>query len=449
MDIARGQRIKLQDLISTGSRFAVDLQLDTGGISVDSACFGLDAQRKLSDERYMTFFNQPTTPCKGVSLDGANRFEFDLERLPPTIDALVVTLAIDGPGAMNGLRPSALHVVHEGVEVAAHRFDGSAFAAERAIMLIELYRKDGGWRLNAIGQGFNGGLDALIVHFGGTVAEPAPNPPAATVPPPAAPPPAPSAAISLEKRVEKEAPHLVSLVKKVGLSLEKAGLSGHKARVALCLDISASMSRLYSSGQMAAFTERILALAARFDDDGQLDVFLFGNEVHEPEPMSLAGSRGYVERLLKRYPLEGGTRYGVAMQAIRRHFYPQGGRPGKPISDRLPVYVMFVTDGQTMDEKVSEQQIREASFEPIFWQFMGIGKSNKGSDKKKGFFARLLETDFSFLEKLDTLDGRYIDNANFFSVERPDQPSDEELYELLLLEYKAWLPLARQRGLLA
>lgn len=453
MDIARGQRIKLQDLVPSGTRFDFDLQLDAGGISLDTACFGLDAERKLSDERYMTFFNQPTTPCKGVSLDGATRFEFDLERLPSSIASLVVTLAIDGPGTMNGLRPSALHVVHQGVEVAAHRFDGSAFAAERAIMLVELYRKNGVWRLNAIGQGFNGGLDALIVHFGGTVAEPAPSPPAA-IPPatPAAAAPAPAAAssaLSLEKRVEKEAPHLISLVKKVGVSLEKAGLSGHKARVALCLDISASMSRLYSSGQMAAFTERILALAARFDDDGQLDVFLFGTNVHEPEPMALANSRGYIEGLMRRYPLEGGTRYGIAMQAIRQHYYPQGGRAGKPISDRLPVYVMFVTDGQTMDEQVSEQQVRDASFEPIFWQFMGIGKSNKASsNKKKGFFARLLESDFSFLEKLDTLDGRYIDNANFFSVEKPDEVSDEELYELLLAEYKTWLPLARQRGLL-
>lgn len=452
MDIARGQRIKLQDLISSSKRFTLELRLDAGGLSVDAACFGLDAAKKLSDESYMTFFNQPSTPCGGVSLVGTGRFEFDLERLPHAISSLVVTLAIDGPGTMNGLRPSALHVVHEGVEVAAHRFDGSAFAAERAIMLVELYRKDEVWRLNAIGQGFNGGLDALIVHFGGTVAEPAassPPAPAVSAPTPAPAPDPTRSALSLEKRVEKEAPHLISLVKKVGVSLEKAGLSGHKARVALCLDISASMSRLYSSGQMAAFTERILALATRFDDDGQLDVFLFGNDVHQPEPMDLANSRGYIERLLKRYRLEGGTRYGVAMQAIRHHYYPQGGgAAGKPISARLPVYVMFVTDGQTMDEKLSEQQVRDSSFEPIFWQFMGIGKSNKAGNTKKGFFARLLETDFSFLEKLDSLDGRYIDNANFFSVEIPDQQSDEELYALLLSEYKGWLPLARQRGLL-
>ena len=46
-------------------------------------------------------------------------------------------------------------------------------------MLFELYRKDGGWRCMAVGQGFNGGLDALVAHFGGEVAQPAAEPAAA------------------------------------------------------------------------------------------------------------------------------------------------------------------------------------------------------------------------------------------------------------------------------
>lgn len=38
-------------------------------------------------------------------------------------------------------------------------------------MLMEFYRKDGSWRVSASGQGFNGGLDALVHFFGGTIAE--------------------------------------------------------------------------------------------------------------------------------------------------------------------------------------------------------------------------------------------------------------------------------------
>jgi hypothetical protein len=132
---------------------------------------------------------------------------------------------------------------------------------------------------------------------------------------------------------------------------------------------------------------------------------------------------------------------------IRRHYFPKStAAQRQPQKAQLPVYVMFLTDGQTSDEEFTERQITEASYEPIFWQFMGIGKSNKST--KKGFWQRLTETDFSFLEKLDTMNNRFIDNANFFSVESPDKETDEDLYDLMLAEYKEWIPKARQLGLL-
>ncbi len=435
MQLARGQRIKLTDIGLTDGYFSLSLDLHTNGLTVDAACFGLDAHRKLSDERYMTFFNQPLSPCKAVSFKPAGIFDFDLRCLPANIDFLVLTLALDGPGTMSRLGSCQVRIVAGTTTVASFPFSGNDFANERAVMLLEFYRKDGIWRLNAVGQGFDGGLDALVAHFGGEVA------PQASVPTIS------SAAVSLEKRIEAEAPRLVSLVKKVGVSLEKAGLQDHKARVALCLDISGSMASLYKTGQIAAFADRILALACRFDDDGLLDVFLFGKNVHQPEPMSLAASQGYVAELMRRYPLEGNTCYGKAIQAIREYYYPEGhAQRASPISDTMPVYVMFVTDGETSDESKTEKEIRQASFEPIFWQFMGIGKSRKS--RKKSLLDSLIRSNFSFLEKLDTMTGRYIDNANFFSVETPEEHEDDILYQLLLSEYKDWLIKARQKNIL-
>ena len=463
MQISRGQRLKLSELGLADSPFSIEIDCVGQGLQLDIACFGLDSARKLSDERYMTFFNQPATPCGAVRLAGT-QFTFDLARLPATIDALVLTLAIDGAGVMSKLGSGSLkfRAANHVQVLATCALEGSHFANERAVMLVELYRKDSIWRVNHIGQGFNGGLDALIRHFGGTVDEAAlPAQPSASPPPV---PPAASASaseksrISLEKRVEREAPHLVSLVKKVGVSLDKAGLADHKARLALCLDISGSMNSLYRSGQISAFTDRILALAARFDDDGQLDVFLFGTRVHQPEPMALASAQGYLQGVLKRYPLEGGTDYGQAMAAIRRFYFPDScaaqGRPQAAAT--LPVYVMFLTDGQTSNEEFAERQVQESSFEPLFWQFMGIGRSSKPSNPtnpgkpspQPGFFASLFASDFAFLEKLDAMTGRYLDNANFFSVLKPDEFTDEVLYDLLLAEYKGWLPQARKLGLL-
>ena len=62
--------------------------------------------------------------------------------------------------------------------------------------------------------------------------------------------------------------------------------------------------------------------------------------------------------------------------------------------------------------------------------------------------SRLIQTDFGFLEELDDMGGRFIDNADFFCVADPMALPDDQLYDLLMNEYPAWLKLARQQGLL-
>jgi tellurite resistance protein TerA len=179
-ELAQGQRIKLTDL-GLASQFTLAFN---GGTNVDVACFGLDADRRLVDERYMTFFNQPRTPCGGVVAQGPSTFELDLSKLPPAIGVLVVTLSVDGAGTMRSLPASAVELRQGGMTLARFAVHGGMFASERALMLVEIYRKDGLWRFNALGQGFDGGLDAVVRHFGGTVAD--------ATPPPPPPPPAPS-----------------------------------------------------------------------------------------------------------------------------------------------------------------------------------------------------------------------------------------------------------------
>ena len=60
----------------------------------------------------------------------------------------------------------------------------------------------------------------------------------------------------------------------------------------------------------------------------------------------------------------------------------------------------------------------------------------------------LNKSNFSFLERLDEMRDRYVDNADFFSMEVPETIVDQELYDLLTTEYPAWLRLAQTRNLL-
>ncbi|MBF0224561.1 MAG: VWA domain-containing protein [Desulfobacterales bacterium] len=451
-DLIRGQKIKLSDLMQSHD-FQVGISIEgSSGQVFDISCFGVDSNNKLSDDRYFIFYNQKSSPCgsivsKGVQSGDLETFYINLSTLPKTICRLVFTITIDGQGTMSQILGGHLRLLDKDKEIMRFMFSGKDFEDEKAIIVAEIYLKDV-WRFSAVGQGFNGGLSALLKNFGGEEIAPEDTP-------------SPlsentqlkmSASVSLEKRIEKEAPQLVSLVKKAGISIKKAGLDGHRAKVALCLDISGSMSGLYSAGKIQIFAEKILALACKFDDDGSIDIFLFGANAHEAGEMSIGNVNGQINRIIKRYPLEGNTCYGKAIQMIRKFYFPDGmGREiNSPIKSALPVYVMFITDGGTSDANITENQIKWASFEPIFWQFMAIGKTKKDI-KGKGFFKslqRAVTGDFAFLEQLDAMQGRYIDNANFFSVEDPLIISDDELYSLLMAEYPSWVKLAKTKGLL-
>jgi stress response protein SCP2/tellurite resistance protein len=142
----------------------------------------LDADSKLADDRYMTFYNQPITPCGAVQFkcpaNNTATFHVDLEKLPVSIERLVIAASIDGDGTMSQLTSGSLALGQSNVKVATFAFSGNDFSAEKALMLMEVYRKEGHWRVWAQGQGFNGGLDALVRYFGGIVTEePFPNPP--------------------------------------------------------------------------------------------------------------------------------------------------------------------------------------------------------------------------------------------------------------------------------
>jgi stress response protein SCP2/uncharacterized protein YegL len=443
--ISKGARVTLAPAVA-GQALQADFV--ARGLALDLASFALDANGKLVGEPYMTFFNQPVTPCGGVrvgnGLAGAAGFTFELARLPATVERVVITASIDGPGVMSQLQSGYLRLLAGSDELVRFAFTGADFAAERALMVGEIYRRNGEWRFMATGQGFDGGLDVLVRHFGGAVDD-APAPKLAPAFAPAAP---ANARVDLQKRRQQQAPQLVNLVKSATVSLQKVGLQTHRAKVCLVLDISGSMGMLYRRGLVQQFAERILALGCKFDDDGDIDVFLFGRNVHHVDPMGLANFAGFVQRTIDRHPLEGDTRYGAALEAVRRFYFPDGagGERRTPQRADLPVYVMFVTDGGTSDQAMAERQVRWSSHEAIFWQFMGIGKGRKSKSRKLASFA---DSDFPFLESLDELPGRLVDNANYFSVASPDEYSDAELYDLLMTEYPDWLKAARGAGLLA
>ncbi|MDR1872569.1 MAG: TerD family protein [Deltaproteobacteria bacterium] len=220
-ELVKGQKQKLSELTSS-QKLTVSIKLSWNqGSDLDFSCFGLDEAGKLSDDQYFVFYNQKKSPEGAISLSDLGqdqaKFEVDLEKLPIKIKRLTFTLAVDGASYVSGLGSSRLTVADgQGQEVLALPFSGGDFAQEKAVMLFEIYFKDV-WRVGAICQGFERGLQALLEHFGGEASDGPQKkaPQESAPPPPKAEPAAPVSLkkITLEKRGESKT---VDLSKKPG-----------------------------------------------------------------------------------------------------------------------------------------------------------------------------------------------------------------------------------------
>jgi stress response protein SCP2 len=202
VELVRGQRVALAALaggeppeVYLGVRLALGPAGGAGG-GLDVGCLGLDGAGRLSDERWFVFYNQPSSPGAAARLvDGRDGdttgLLLRLDEVPDSIGRFMITVSVDAPATMSEVADGRLRLVAAGRELATYAFTRADFSSERAVVLGEVYRRDG-WRLTAAGQGFDGGLAELIETVGGDVAETGGPPPPPAPPPPPSPPPPPA-----------------------------------------------------------------------------------------------------------------------------------------------------------------------------------------------------------------------------------------------------------------
>ncbi|WP_408589430.1 TerD family protein [Novosphingobium sp.] len=205
MQLQRGEKRGLSDLgIGTACAIKIDFGLD----GIDIAAFGLNADKKIGDDRYVVLFSNLSSPEGAIRLNAYSdtaTFNLELDRLPASIDRIVLTATHDSQPVANS-RPLVVSI--DGGKAV---FDVAQYlSSEKAVMLVEFYRHTSGWRLGTVGAGFNGGLAALVGHFGGEVGDTTPAPAPTPVAPPPAPPPPP---VSLRKISLEKSSSTVSLKK--------------------------------------------------------------------------------------------------------------------------------------------------------------------------------------------------------------------------------------------
>lgn len=192
---------------------------------LDGSAYLLTAAGKVRSDDDMVFYNQPKGADGAITVVSHDpsqiAFDLDLTQMPSVIERVVFCLTVDA--GQEGKTLAAFGgsgVVVTGADgslVASYR-PALGGATEAAMMVAELYLRNGQWKVRAVGQGFNGGLGPLARSFGIDVAEAetAPPPPAPTRPSPTAVPPPipPSAPISLAKITLDKAKPTINLEKR-------------------------------------------------------------------------------------------------------------------------------------------------------------------------------------------------------------------------------------------
>jgi tellurite resistance protein TerA len=149
--------------------------------------------RRVRSDADFVFFNQRVHGSGAVRHEGKSAasgtvtdvLRVDLAGVEPDVDLLVVVASLDaGPGAGFGLLAAAglRLTVRDGPGGDVAVVDLSGLERQTAVVAAEFYRRDGGWKLRAVGQGWDDGLAGLARDFGVDVEAPDEGPPAPPVP---------------------------------------------------------------------------------------------------------------------------------------------------------------------------------------------------------------------------------------------------------------------------
>ena len=367
--------------------------------SVDVTALVVDADGEVAGDADMVFFNQPAAP--GIRLDGA-ALAVELGSLRPGADKVVVVASPAAEGATFAGTTVALRIEGSGEAV---EFTPSRLGAQTVVVLAEFYRRGGSWKVRAVGQGYDNGLAGLATDFGVDVDEPG----------------APVAPKVSFTKGEDELPvdmrrNLNLRKEKVALVLTKHSMTGLRCRVIVVLDVSGSTSALYRRGVFSRAIERVAPVAAQVDDGAEMQAWAMGGRAKQLEDITIGTLPQWIEKhTSRRYAeAEGWNNEKAAIQDVSRYVAKN------PLD--IPTLVLFFHDGGVTDDKGTEKAIRAVDREPVFWQFIGIGRSNYG-----------------ILEKLDTLEGRAHDNSGFFALDDLDAVDDTELYDRILQEFPSWM----------
>lgn len=187
--LKKGQKMSLQKLVPGGlTKIDVCLGWDVGNnttYDLDSSCFLLGANDRIVGDDWFVFYNQPGSPDGAVTHHGDNRdgsgvgddevITVDLQRLNPSVNKLVFVISIDEAIErgynFSQIKNAYFRIVDKmtGNEIVRHDLT-DYYNTVTSMVTCEVYKHNGEWKVNTVGNGLQRDLLGLCEFYGVNVA---------------------------------------------------------------------------------------------------------------------------------------------------------------------------------------------------------------------------------------------------------------------------------------
>ena len=187
ISLQKGQKVSLTKGNPGLTKVVVGLGWDVNAFDsgsafdLDAAAFLLGESGKVTSSGDFVFYGNLKHSSGAVEHLGDNltgegagddeQIRIDLTKVPDNIQRIAFTVTIYDAAErrqnFGQVSNAYVRVVDESTGMELIRYDlEEDFSIETAIVVAEIYRHNGEWKFNAIGSGFQGGLEALCINFG-------------------------------------------------------------------------------------------------------------------------------------------------------------------------------------------------------------------------------------------------------------------------------------------
>ncbi|KAA6349259.1 General stress protein 16U [termite gut metagenome] len=181
INLTKGQRIEI-GLSKVGVGLGWDPNEGTGfDFDLDASAFMLGENKKLPQDEFFIFYNNPKSPdgavessgddITGGSSDGDDEtLTVDLAKVSPQIKEIIFTVTIHDFEArkqnFGQIRNSFIRIYNAETneEIAKYELDED-FSIETAVEFGRLYKRGNEWKFEAMGIGYRGGLQHFVDKY--------------------------------------------------------------------------------------------------------------------------------------------------------------------------------------------------------------------------------------------------------------------------------------------